>query len=60
MDTASGDRDYLRNFEVLVGSAFADNIGNSRGVTSGTLLSGPLQQFVIRPFTVGLTADFRM
>lgn len=41
-------------------SAFAENIGGSRGVTSASLLSGPLQQFVLRPFTVGLTADFRM
>jgi outer membrane receptor protein involved in Fe transport len=41
-------------------SVFAQNIGNSRGVTSASLLSGPLQQFVLRPFTVGMTADFKM
>jgi outer membrane receptor protein involved in Fe transport len=41
-------------------SVFARNIGNSRGVTSASLLNGPLQQFVLRPFTVGLTADVRM
>jgi outer membrane receptor protein involved in Fe transport len=48
---------HLARFDL---SAFAENIGNARGVTSGSLLNGPLQQFVLRPFTVGLSADFRM
>lgn len=41
-------------------SVFAQNIGNSHGVTSASLLGGPLQRFVLRPFTIGLTADFKM
>lgn len=37
---------------------FVDNIGNSRGVTSGS--SDPLEQFIVRPRTVGVTVDFRI
>lgn len=41
-------------------SAFAENIGNSHGVTSGSRIGGPLQQFVLRPLTIGLSVNARM
>jgi iron complex outermembrane recepter protein len=42
-------------------TAFAQNIGNVRGVTSASLQAPfPLAEYVIRPFTVGLTLDFRL
>lgn len=37
---------------------FVDNIGDARGVTSGT--SDPLEQFIVRPRTIGVTLDYRM
>lgn len=37
---------------------FLDNIGNSHGVTSGT--ANPLEQYVVRPRTVGITFDYRI
>jgi outer membrane receptor protein involved in Fe transport len=42
-------------------SAFAQNIGNSHAVTAGSLQTPlPLEQFILRPFTAGLTFDFKM
>jgi iron complex outermembrane recepter protein len=37
---------------------FVDNIGDSRGITTG--LTGPLQQFLVQPRTIGLTVDYRL
>lgn len=37
---------------------FIDNLGNSRGITSGT--AEPLEQFVVRPRTFGVTLDYRI
>jgi outer membrane receptor protein involved in Fe transport len=39
-------------------TAFVNNVANSRGVT--TALDGPLQQFLIRPRTIGVTLDYRL
>lgn len=39
-------------------TAFAENIGNSRGVVTGS--TGPLQQYIVRPRTFGLTVDLRL
>jgi len=37
---------------------FADNIGNSRGVITGS--TDPLQQYVVRPRTFGVTVDLKL
>lgn len=37
---------------------FLDNIGNSHGVTSGT--ANPLEQYIVRPRTMGITLDYRI
>jgi outer membrane receptor protein involved in Fe transport len=43
-------------------SAFVNNIGNSRGVTSGFAAAtvGTDQRFLVQPRTIGLTIDYRM
>jgi len=40
-------------------TAFADNIGDRRGITNANVIP-PTQQFVIRPRTIGLTLDYRL
>ncbi|MES2056552.1 MAG: TonB-dependent receptor [Pseudomonadota bacterium] len=37
---------------------FVDNIGDSRGVTSGS--ADPLEQFIVRPRTFGVTVNYRI
>ncbi|MFC3051881.1 TonB-dependent receptor [Kordiimonas pumila] len=39
-------------------TAFVNNIGNSHGVTSGTI--DPLQLYIVRPRTVGLTLNYKL
>src|SRR6185295_10417485 len=39
-------------------TAFVSNLGNTRGVTTAT--TAPLEQFVLRPRTYGLTLDYRL
>ena len=39
-------------------TAFVNNLGNSRGVTTAT--TPPLEQFVLRPRTYGVTLDYRL
>jgi hypothetical protein len=43
-------------------TAFVNNIGDSRGVTSAldASVSGSLQQFLVQPRTIGVTADYKM
>jgi iron complex outermembrane receptor protein len=42
-------------------AAFVDNIGNSRGASSAAFPGGfPLQQYIVRPLTGGVTLDFKM
>ena len=37
---------------------FADNIGDSRGVITGS--TAPLNQYVVRPRTFGMTVDLKL
>lgn len=47
-------------FRKLEVSAFAENIGDARGVTSAsTSVHGPIQ-YLVRPRTFGLTLDYRL
>jgi outer membrane receptor protein involved in Fe transport len=39
-------------------TAFVSNIGDVRGVTGGQ--TGPLEQYLVRPRTIGLTFDYKM
>ena len=42
-------------------TAFVENIGNTRGVTASDLFAPtPLQQYVVRPRTIGLTIDYKL
>jgi outer membrane receptor protein involved in Fe transport len=42
-------------------TAFVENIGNTRGVTASDLFAPtPLQQYVVRPRTIGLTLDYKL
>jgi len=42
-------------------TAFVENIGNTRGVTTAELFPPvPLQQFIVRPRTIGLTIDYKL
>lgn len=45
-------------FNQLSITAFVNNVADSRGVT--TALDPPLQQYLIRPRTVGVTLDYRL
>jgi iron complex outermembrane receptor protein len=40
-------------------SAFVDNIANSHGVTSG-FIAPPLEEYLVRPRTVGITLDYKL
>jgi len=40
-------------------TAFVDNIGDSKGVTEGTDFRG-VEEYIVRPRTVGITFDYRM
>jgi iron complex outermembrane recepter protein len=47
--------------EKLGMTVYVSNISDSRGVTSGSNVpSQPVQQFIIRPRTFGLTVDFKL
>jgi iron complex outermembrane recepter protein len=49
---------HFNNFSV---TAFVENIGNTRGVTTAELFPPvPLQQFIVRPRTIGLTIDYKL
>jgi iron complex outermembrane recepter protein len=42
-------------------TAFVENIGNTRGVTNAELFPPlPLQQYIVRPRTIGLTIDYKL
>jgi len=48
---------HLKQFEV---SLFVDNLFNSHGVATATQTAGlPLQEYIIRPLTGGMTLDYR-
>ncbi|KGB53963.1 TonB-dependent receptor precursor [Sphingopyxis sp. LC81] len=50
-------RTGVRNDRIGI-TLFLDNISDSRGVTSG--FANPLQQYVVRPRTFGVTVDYRI
>jgi hypothetical protein len=39
-------------------TAYVANIGDTRGITGGQ--TGPLEQYLVRPRTIGLTFDYKM
>ncbi len=50
-------RTGVRNDRIGI-TLFLDNIGDSRGVTGGS--ANPLQQYLVRPRTLGVTVDYRI
>ena len=42
-------------------TAFVENVGNTRGVSASDLFAPvPLQQYIVRPRTIGLTIDYKL
>jgi iron complex outermembrane recepter protein len=49
---------HVRNVGI---TAFVENIGNTRGVTTAEFFPPvPLQQYIVRPRTIGLTIDYKL